>query len=140
MVARIERKLGMYAYYIISMTTAYCLKSLSLKLLLHSSNLLTVGRMKVKLGAHLFYIISMMTTTTNSLRHSAKLLLHSSNLLNVARMEMKIGMHACNIISMTTTLFQQQQIASGNFLKIYFFTLPPLPAYLPMPRTPQVSH
>ena len=37
-------------------------------------------------------------------------------------MEMKLGMHACNIISMTTTLFEQQQIASWNFLKklLYF--------------------
>ena len=37
-------------------------------------------------------------------------------------MEMEPGTHACNIISMTTTLFEQQQIASGNFLKNYFFT------------------
>ena len=40
----------------------------SLKLLLHSSNMLTVARMEVKLGAHVFYIVSMTTTTTKSLR------------------------------------------------------------------------
>ena len=61
---------------------------------------------------------SMTTTTTNSLRQfSLKLLLHSSKSPTVARMEMKLGTHTCNIISMTTTLFEQQQIASGNFLK-----------------------
>ena len=41
----------------------------SLKLLLHSSNMLTVARMEVKLGAHVFYIVSMTTTTTKSLRN-----------------------------------------------------------------------
>ena len=38
-------------------------------------------------------------------------------------MEMKLGMHACNIISMTTTLFEQQQIASWNFLKKLLYLL-----------------
>ena len=77
----------------------------------------------VKLGVHVYYIVSMTTTTTNSLGHfSLKLLLHSSNSLTVPHMEMKLGTHACNIISMTTTLFEQQKIASGNFLKNYFFT------------------
>ena len=112
MVARIELKLGMYAYYIISITMT-CFhddrilfeKSSgdSLKLLLHSSNLLTVARMEVKLGAHVYYIVSMATTTTNSLRHfSLKLLLHSSNLLTVALVEMKLGQNAYDIVSMTT--------------------------------------
>ena len=64
------------------------------KPLLHSSNLLIVERMEVKLGAHVYYIVSMTTTTTNSLRHlSLKLLLHSSNLLTVERMEVKLGAH-----------------------------------------------
>ena len=35
----------------------------------HSSNMLTVARMEVKLGAHVFYIVSMTTTTTKSLRN-----------------------------------------------------------------------
>ena len=48
----------------------------SLKLLLHSSNSLTVPRMEMKLGMHVYYIVS---KTTDSLRHfSLKLLLHSS--------------------------------------------------------------
>ena len=89
------------------MMTAYCLKSLrqfSLKLLLHSSNLLIVAHMEVKLGAHVYYIVSMTTTTTTSLRHfSLKLLLHSSNLLTVARMEVKLGAHVYYIVSMATT-------------------------------------
>ncbi|CAI8041208.1 hypothetical protein GBAR_LOCUS22917, partial [Geodia barretti] len=104
-------KLGMY---IISMTiTCFhddsilfekSLRQFSLTPLLHSSNLLTVARMEVKLGAHVYYIVSMTTTTTNSLRHfSLKLLLHSSNSLTVPRMEMKLGTHVCNIVSMTTT-------------------------------------
>ena len=85
--------------FIISMTTACCLKSL----LLHSSNLLTVARMEVKLGAHEYYITSMTTTTTNSLRHfSLKLLLHS---LTIARMEVKLGMCAHYIISKAITRF-----------------------------------
>ena len=61
MVASIEMKLGMYAYYIISMTiTCFhddCIlfekaSGNSLKLLLHSSNLLTVVRIEMKLGTH----------------------------------------------------------------------------------------
>ena len=63
------------------------------KTIFHSSNLLTVARMEVELGAHVNYV-SMTTTITNSLRHfSLKLLLHSSNLLTVARMEVKLGTH-----------------------------------------------
>ena len=59
------------------------LRQFSIQLLLHSSNLLTVARMEVKLGAHVYYIVSM-TTTTNSLRHlSSKIFLHSSNLLTL---------------------------------------------------------
>ena len=82
------------------------------------TNSLTVAREEVKLGVHVYYIVSM-TTTTNSLRlFSLKFLLHSSNSLKVPRTEMKLGTHAFNIISMTTTLFEQQQIASGNFLQI----------------------
>ena len=66
MVARIKMKLGMYAYYIIS-TTITCyhddrISFDSLKLLLHSSNLLTVARIEVKLGANVYYIVSMKTT------------------------------------------------------------------------------
>ena len=61
----------------------------------HSSNLLTVARMEVKLGAHVYYIVSMTTTTTHTLRQfSLKLLLYSSNLLMAAHMEMKLGTHA----------------------------------------------
>ena len=106
-VPRMEMKLGTHVYYIISMTTSYCLnnnkqpQALFFKLLLHSSNSQTIAGMEVKLGAHVHYIVSMTTTTTQSLRHfSLKLLLHSSNLLTAAHMEMKRGMH---IISMTTT-------------------------------------
>ena len=76
----------------------------SLKLLLHSSDLLTVTRMEVKLGAHVYYIVSMTTITRNSLRqYTLKLLLHSSNLLTAAHREMMLGTHAYYIISMTTT-------------------------------------
>ena len=70
-IARIEMKLGTLVYYIISMT-ATCFhdnymfvnnnKYTSLKLLLHSSNSLTVARMEKKLGMHVYYIVSMMTT------------------------------------------------------------------------------
>ena len=45
----------------ISMTTAYCSKrpqAIFFKLLLHSSNLLIVARMEVKLGVHVYYIVS----------------------------------------------------------------------------------
>ncbi|CAI8042218.1 hypothetical protein GBAR_LOCUS23449, partial [Geodia barretti] len=49
-------------------TTTNSLRHFSLKLLLHSSNSLTIARMEVKLGAHVYYIVSMTTTTTNSLR------------------------------------------------------------------------
>ena len=92
---------------------------------LHSSNLLTVACMVVKLGTHAYYIVSMTTTTTiKSLRNfSLQLLLHSLYSLKVAHMdlkitssllkltngsmhlEMKLGTHAYYIISMTTTCF-----------------------------------
>ncbi|CAI8031923.1 hypothetical protein GBAR_LOCUS18081, partial [Geodia barretti] len=63
-------------------TTTNSLRHFSLKLLLHSSNSLTVPRMEMKLVTHVCNIVSMTTTTTKSLRHfSLKLLLHSSNLL-----------------------------------------------------------
>ena len=64
MVARIEMKLGRYAYYIISMTITFfhddriLFEKASgnfLKLLLPSSNLLTVAHMEVKLGTHRFH-------------------------------------------------------------------------------------
>ena len=69
--ARIEMKLGTYVYYIISMTIT-CFHdghvlfekasgNIFFKLLLHSSNLLTVAHMEVKLGAHVYYIVSMTT-------------------------------------------------------------------------------
>ncbi|CAI8056989.1 hypothetical protein GBAR_LOCUS31042 [Geodia barretti] len=64
------------------MTTAYCSKrpqAIFFKLLLHSSNSLTVARMEVKLGAHVYYIVSMTTTTTNSLRHFSSSLLKLAN-------------------------------------------------------------
>ena len=103
MVERIEMKLGMYAHYIIISTTITCFHddrilfekapgAISLKILLHSSNLLTVARMEVKLGVHVY---SMTTTTSNSLKHFClKVLLHSSNFLTVACMEVKLGRHA----------------------------------------------
>ena len=61
----------------VSMMTGYCLKKPFLKttsLLLkfqitHSSNLLSVARLEVKLGAHVYYIVYMTTTTTNFFRH-----------------------------------------------------------------------
>ena len=79
-VARIEMKHGMYAYYNYHFHDDYMfpwrphivrksLRQISSKLLLHSSNLLTVARMEVKLGAHVYYIVFKTTTTTNSLRH-----------------------------------------------------------------------
>ena len=66
-----EVKLGAHVCNIVSTTTTTTnsLRHFSLKLLLHSSNLLTVPRMEVKLGAHVYYIVSMMTKTTISLRH-----------------------------------------------------------------------
>ena len=97
------------------------LRHFSLNVHLHSSNLLTVARMEVNLGAHVYYIISTVTTTKNSLRHfSLKLLLHFSNFPMVARIEMKLGAYAYYIISMTITCFHDDCIlfekASGNFL------------------------
>ena len=100
--------------------TEYCFtkpQALSLKLLLHSSNLLTVAPMEVKLGAHVYYIVSMMTTTTNSLRHfSLKLHLHSSNSLIVARM--KLDAHVYCIVSVTTTATNSLRHLSSLFFKI----------------------
>ena len=67
------------------MTTTYCLKSLRqffFKLLLHSSNLLSIAHMEVKFCAHVYYIVSMTTTTTNSLRHLS--LKFTSSLLKLA--------------------------------------------------------
>ena len=60
----------MYAYYIISMTTMCfyddCIlfekAAIFFTLLLHSSNLLTVAHMEVKLGMYAYYIISMTIT------------------------------------------------------------------------------
>ena len=92
-------------------TTTNSLSHLSPKLLLHSSNLLTVARMEVTLGADVYYIVSMTTTTTNSLRQfSLKLLLHSSNLLTVPRMEMNMLNHFHD----DQILFEQHQITSGT--------------------------
>ena len=39
------------------------------KLLLHSSNLLSIAHMEVKLGTHVYRIVSMTTTNKNSLRY-----------------------------------------------------------------------
>ena len=59
-----EVKLGAHVYYIVSMTitTTNSLRHLSLKILLHSSNLLTVALMEMKLGTNVYDIVS--TTTT----------------------------------------------------------------------------
>ena len=89
----------------------------SLKILLHSSNLLTVARMEVKLGVHVYYIVSMTTTTPNSLRHFSKI---TSSLLKLSNGSTYIGMYAYYIISTTITCFHDDRIlfekASGNFL------------------------
>ena len=59
-------KLCTHTYYIVSMTTKYCLenslKQFSLKLRLRSSNVSTVAHMEVKLGTYVYYIISMLAT------------------------------------------------------------------------------
>ena len=72
-------------------------------LFLHSSNLLTVALMEMKLGTHAYDIISKMTTLNNKIASGIYVLLHSSNLLTAAHMEMKLGTHAYYIRSMTTT-------------------------------------
>ena len=83
------------------------------KLLLHSSNLLSIPQMEVKLSTHVYSIISMTTTNKNSLGQcSSKLLLHSSNLLSIAHMEVKLGTHVYSIVSMTTTNLRQ---CSSNY-------------------------
>ena len=55
----------------ISMTTTNknSHRHFSLKLLLHSSNILTVADMKGELGMHEYLIVSMATTDKISLRH-----------------------------------------------------------------------
>ena len=86
MVARIEMKLGMYAYYIISMaiTCFHDNRILFEKphfLYLHSSNLLTVSRMEVKLGTHAHYHDNSMRTTycSNSFRHFSSNLVYNGS-------------------------------------------------------------
>ncbi|CAI8012749.1 hypothetical protein GBAR_LOCUS8147, partial [Geodia barretti] len=56
-----EVKLGTHVYYIVLLTTTTTnnLRHFSLKLVLHSSNLLTAAHMEMKCGMH---IISMTTT------------------------------------------------------------------------------
>ncbi|CAI8046736.1 hypothetical protein GBAR_LOCUS25841, partial [Geodia barretti] len=56
-----EVKLGAHVYYIVSMTTTTTnsLRYFCLKLLLHSSNLLTAAHLEMK---HCMHIISMTTT------------------------------------------------------------------------------
>ena len=76
------------------------------KLLLHSSNFITVAHMEIKLGLHRWRP-HIAWPTTNIL------LLHSSNLrlkLTVARIEIKLGTHAHYIISVTTTCFHDNHI------------------------------
>ena len=63
MVARIEVKLGTHGYHIISMTTTWFhddnisfeQQPRASDTILHSSNLLTVARMKIKLGMNAYY-------------------------------------------------------------------------------------
>ena len=59
-----EVKLGAHVYYIVTMTTTTTnsISQFSLKLLVHSSNLLTVPRVEMKLGTHACNIIFMTTT------------------------------------------------------------------------------
>ena len=117
-----EMKLGTHVCDIVSMTTTTTnsVRHFSLKLLLHSSNSLTVLRMEMKLGTHVCNIVSITITTTNSLRHfSLKLLLRSSNFLTASYMEMKHGMH---IISVTTRHFFS--------IKIFIYRGLPLPQRL----------
>ena len=94
----------MYAYYIISMTTMCfyddCIlfekAAIFFTLLLHSSNLLTVAHMEVKLGTRRFH------DDHNIKQPQALFFLHSSNLLPVAHIQVKLAAHVYYIVSMTT--------------------------------------
>ena len=125
MVAHMDMKLGMYAYYIIPMTilcfhddrilfekaSTNSLRHVSLKSLLRSSNSPMVARIEVGMYTYVLYHSHdnyMFPWRTHfvwkSLREfSLKPLLHSSNLVIVARMEVKLGAHVYCIVSMTTT-------------------------------------
>ena len=91
-------------------------QSFSLKLLLHSSNLVRMHitsfplqpenskqpqALYFKITSSLLKLVyNMTTTTTNSLRHFSKI---TSSLLKLACMEVKLGAHVYYIVSMTTT-------------------------------------
>ena len=73
----------------------------------HSSNLLTVARIEVKLGAHEYY---------NYCFHD-----DHNNSLTIPHMEMKLGTHAYYIVSMKTTVFSIINFYRGlaPFTEIY---------------------
>ena len=73
---------------------------------LHSSNLLTVARKEVKLGAHVHYFISMTTKTTNSFKTT-------SSPFKLANCSMHGGETWCACVF---PCGPQQQKASGTFL------------------------
>ena len=91
MVTHIGIKLSIHTYYITPMTlnlfpwqplTTDSLRQLSLKSLLHFSNLPTILHMEMKLCAHVYFIVSM--TTVNKKCPQALLPITTSSLLKLA--------------------------------------------------------
>ena len=91
MVKHIGIKLSTHTYYIIPMTlnlfpwqppTTDSLRQLSLKSLLHFSNLPTIVHMEMKLCEHVYFIVSM--TTVNKKFPQALLPITTSSLLKLA--------------------------------------------------------
>ena len=91
MVKHIGIKLSTHTYYITPMTlnlfpwqppTTESLRQLSLKSLLHFSNLPTMVHMEMKLCAHVYFIVSM--TTVNKKCPQALLPITTSSLLKLA--------------------------------------------------------
>ena len=117
-------KLGMYAYYIISMTIT-CFhddRIMFVEAIFFKTTLLLKLANCSTHGGETWYtcIIHRFHDNHNNkiIASVTKLLLHFSNLLTVARMEVKHGTHVYYIVSMMTTTTK----ASGTFLYYYFFT------------------
>ena len=129
MVVHIGMKLSTHTYYITPMTlnlfpwqppTTDSLRQLSLKSLLHFSNLPTTVHMEMKLRVHLYFIVSM--TTVNKKCPPALLPITTSSLLKLANHAMHESetWYACAFECFHDN--HQQKIASGTFSYNYFFT------------------
>ena len=123
MVTHIGLKLSTHTYYITLMTlnwfpwqppTTDSLRQLSLKSLLHFSNLPTMVHMEMKLRAHMYFVVSMTTVDKKCPR---ALLLHFLNLHTIQCMELKLGTHVYLSVSMTTI----DKNCFGHFFYNYFF-------------------